>query len=109
MVNHSVNATSATNVCINSCDLKANVQITSKTKCVNMQFKADIGMDTNLLPLDLYHKLQLNGTEKSLQMDLCVHLHAYNGSKIQYFHICPLQVCFKNNCFVVSFYVVGKV
>ena len=50
MVNHCVNATSATSVCIESCDLKANVQINSKTKCVNMQFKVDDGVDTNLLP-----------------------------------------------------------
>ena len=57
MVNHSVNATSATNVCINSCDFKTNVQISSKTKCVNMHFKVDAGEDTHLLPLDIYHKL----------------------------------------------------
>ena len=32
MVNHSVNATSATNVCIYSCDLKANIQTSSKNQ-----------------------------------------------------------------------------
>ena len=75
MVNHSVNATSATNVCIDSCDLKANFQSSSKTKCVNMQFKIDAGVDTNLLPLDLYHKLHPNGTAKSLQKDqVCINL-----------------------------------
>ena len=107
-LNKSVNATSATNVCINSCDLKANVQISSKTKHVYMQFKVDTDMDTNLLPLDLYHKLHPNAMAISLQKDPGVHQFAYNGSKIKYFGICPFQVCFKNNCSVVNFYVVGK-
>ena len=108
MVNDSVNATSATNICINCCDLKVNVQISSKTKHVNMQFKVHTGADTNLLQLDLYHKLHPNATAKSLQKDPGVHLFSYNGSEIQYFGICPLQVHFKNNCFVVNFSVVGK-
>ena len=108
MMNHSVNATSATNVCTSSYDLKANVQISRKTKCVNMQFKVDSGVDTNLLPLDLYHKLHPKARTKWLQKDPSVHLFAYNGFKIQYFGICPLQVHFKNNCFVVNFYVIGK-
>ena len=43
MVNHSVNTPSATNVCINSCDLKSNVQVSSKIKCISMQFKVDMG------------------------------------------------------------------
>ena len=106
--NHSVNATSEPNVCIHSCDLKANVQISSKNRCVNMQFKVDTGVDTILLPLDLYHKLHTNAIAKLLQTNTSVHLFAYNGSEIQYFCICPLQVCFINNCFVVNFYAVGK-
>ena len=66
MVNHSVNVTSAINVCINSCDLKASVQISSQTKYVSMQFKEDTGADTNILPLDLYHKIHPNAAAKSL-------------------------------------------
>ena len=75
-MNHSINATRATNVCINSFDLKANVQISSKTKCVNVQFKVDTVSNTNLMPLDLYHKLHPNATGQSLQMDPSVHLFA---------------------------------
>ena len=108
MVNHNVTATSATNVCIDSCDLKVNIQISSKTKCINIQFKVDTGTDTNLLPLDLYHILHPNATAKSRQKNHSGHLFAYNGSKTQYFGICPLQEHFKDNCFVVNFYVVGK-
>ena len=94
MVNHSVNATSAINVCIDSHDLKASVQISIKTKCVNMQFIVDTGADSNLLPLDLYHRLYPNVTAKSLQKDQSVNLFACNGSEIQYFCICSLQVHF---------------
>ena len=108
MANDSVNATSASNVCIDSSDLKANVQISNKTICVNMCFKVDTGLATNLLPLDLYYKFHLNTTAKSLQKDPSMHLFAYNGSEIQYFGVCPLQVHFKSNCFVVNFYVAGK-
>ena len=79
MVNNRVNAIGATNVCIDGCDLKANVQISSKTKCVNMQFKVDTWADTNLLPLDLYHKLHPNAIAQSLQKDPGVHIFAYNG------------------------------
>ena len=64
MMNHNVAARSAINVCIDSCDLKASVQISRRTKHVNVQFKVDIGADTNLLPLDLYHKLHPNATMK---------------------------------------------
>ena len=78
MVNHSVNITSATNVCINGCDLKAHVQISSKPKHVNMQFKVDTGADINLLPLDLYQKLHPNAIVK-----YSVHLFVYNGYEIQ--------------------------
>ena len=95
MVHHSVNATSATNVHNNSCYLKANVQISSKTKHVNIQLKVDTEADINLLPLDLYHKFHPNPTAKSLLKDPSVHLFAYNISKIQYFGICPLQVILK--------------
>ena len=95
MVNHSVNATSATNVCMSSCYLKANVQISSKTKHFNMQFKVDTRADTNLLPLDLYHKLHPNVMAKSLQKDPSVHVFAYNGSKMQYFGICPCKCILK--------------
>ena len=90
MVNHSVNATSDTSVCIDSCYLKTNVQISSKTKCVHVQFKVDTGADTYLLPLDLYHKLHPNATAKSLQKDSSVHLFAYIQSEIQLFGTCPL-------------------
>ena len=89
MVNHSVNATSATNVSLDSCDLKANIQISNKTKCVKMQFKVDTGADTTLLPFDLYHKVHPNTTEKSLEKDPSVYLFAHNGSEIQYFGTCP--------------------
>ena len=73
-----------------------------------MQFRVDTGADTNLLPLDLYHKLNPNATAKSLHKDPSVHLFAYNVSEIQYFGIYLLQVHFKCNCFVVNFYAVGK-
>ena len=65
MVKYSVNATGATNVCINSFHLKANVLISSKTKYVSMQCKVNTGADTILLPLDLYQKLHPNATAKS--------------------------------------------
>ena len=54
---HNVNATGA-KVCIDSCDLKANVQINSKMN------KVDRGVDNNLLQLDLYHKIHLNAASK---------------------------------------------
>ena len=104
VMNHSVNATSATNVCMDSCDLKANVEISSKTKYVNMQFKADIGGYCHWI----LSQTQPNATAKSLQKDPSVHLFAYNGSEIQYFGICHLHVHFKNDCFVINFYVVEK-
>ena len=39
MMNHSVNASSATNVCINSCDLKANVQSAAKPNMLTCNSK----------------------------------------------------------------------
>ena len=104
MVNHSVNATVATHVCINSGDLKTTVQNSSKTKCVNIKFKVDTGADTNLLPLDPpYHKLHHNATAKSLQKDPSVHLFAYNGSEIQYFGSCPPKCVLKTTALWSTF------
>ena len=40
-----------------------------------MQFEADTGADTNLLSLDLYHKLYPNATVKALQRtQVCISL-----------------------------------
>ena len=68
-----------------------------------MQFKADTGADTNLLPLDLYHKLHSNATAKSLQKDPSVHIFTYNGSKIQDFGIYPLQCILKTTALWSTF------
>ena len=98
----------ATNVCTNSCDLKPMFKSAAKPNVLPCIFKVDREVDIHLLLLHLYHNLQPNDTAKSLQKDSSVHLFAYNGSATQFFDICPLQVHFKNNCFVVNFYVVGK-
>ena len=60
-----------------------------------MQFKVDTGADTNLLPLDLYHKVHPNVTAKLLKKDLLIHLFSYNDFENQALVYAPSKYVLK--------------
>ena len=71
-------------------------------------FKADTGVDGNLMPITMFTKLflkiSLNMLEKIVEKG--VNLYDYNNTPIKQFGVCSVRLSFKGKSGICKFYVV---